>query len=309
VIQNSEQSKRFSFLIGIGQNNPACGARHATQKIHFETLKLKSPLYAQISNLKSQISPLNIMPLRIFWLLLLAGIVFYILKRRRTSLICWSFSIVWLFIISFTFLPELLVKSLENRFPSLLTIPQFNPKDSVNILVLGSGYTENRILPPNDQLSLNSLCRLTEAIRLHKLLNKSRIVLFGSASGENVTGPEPFIATALALGVNRNDIYYLGRPKNTQMEAFDYTNTFGTDRKLVLVTDAVHMPRAMFLFRLSGQSPIAAPTNHLVKSDRKEGISEWGPSSSNIAMMEYCMHEIGGLIYARLFFRRLGYEW
>ena len=205
--------------------------------------------------------------------------------------------------ISFSFLPELLLKSLEKRFPPLLEISQFNPKDSVYILVLGAGYTDNKNLPPNDQLSLNSLARITEAIRLHRLLNKSIIVLSGSVSGENVTNAEPFVKTALALGVDENAICLLGTPENTQMEAFDYTKKFGTKNILILVTDAIHMPRAMLLFRKAGQSPIPSPTNHMVKSDRKNGIRDWFPASSNIAMMEYAMHEIGGLVYARLFYR------
>jgi uncharacterized SAM-binding protein YcdF (DUF218 family) len=87
------------------------------------------------------------------------------------------------------------------------------------------------------------------------------------------------------------------------MEAFDYTKKFGTNNTLILVTDAIHMPRAMFLFRKEGQSPIPSPTNHMVKSYWKNGITDWFPASSNISMMEYAMHEIGGLVYARLFYR------
>ena len=116
-----------------------------------------------------------LMPLTIFWLILLAGLFFYILKRKRTGLVCGVFSIIWLAMITSPFLPDLLVKSLENRFPPLLEISQINPKDSVNILVFGAGYTENKNLPPNDQLSSNSLCRLSEAIRLHRVLNPSQL--------------------------------------------------------------------------------------------------------------------------------------
>jgi len=244
-----------------------------------------------------------IMPLTIFWLILIAGILLFLLKRKRTGLVCGFFSIVWLAMISFSFLPELLVRSLENRFAPLLEISQFNPKDSVYILVLGSGYTDNKNLPSNDQLSLNSLGRLTEAIRLHRLLNASQLILFGSVPGDNVSEAAPFLQTALALGVNENEIRLLGIPENTKIEAFDYTKKFGTKNTLILVTDAIHMPRAMLLFRKAGQSPIPSPTNHLVKSDWKNGISNWLPSSSNIAMMEYATHEYGGLIYARLFYR------
>jgi uncharacterized SAM-binding protein YcdF (DUF218 family) len=243
------------------------------------------------------------MPLSLFWLILLGGLLFYILKRKRAGLFSVFFSIVWLAMISFPFLPEILVKSLEKRYPPLLEISQFNLEDTVNILVLGGGYTDNKNLPPNDQLSLNSLVRLTEAIRLHRLLNASQLVLSGSVHDENVNEAEPFMKTALALGVDENAIRLLGTPENTQMEAFDYTKKFGTNNTLILVTDAIHMPRAMFLFEKAGQIPIPAPTNHLVKSNWKNGISDWFPSSSNIAMMENAMHEIGGLVYARLFYR------
>jgi uncharacterized SAM-binding protein YcdF (DUF218 family) len=243
------------------------------------------------------------MPLTIFWLILLTGIAIYLLKRKRTGLVFGFFSIIWLAMISFSFLPELLVKSLENHFPPLLEISKFNPKDSVYILVLGSGYSDNKSLPPNDQLSLNSLGRLTEAVRLHRLLNASQLILFGSVPGDDVSESAPFLQTALALGVDENEIRLLGTPENTQMEAFDYTKKFGTNNTLILVTDAIHMPRAMFLFEKAGQIPIPAPTNHLVKSDWKNGISDWFPSSSNIAMMESAMHEIGGLVYARMFYK------
>jgi uncharacterized SAM-binding protein YcdF (DUF218 family) len=243
------------------------------------------------------------MPLTIFWLILIAGILLFLLKRKRTGLVCGFFSIFWLAMISLPFLPTLLVKSLENRFPPLLEISQFNPNDSIYILVLGSGYTVNKNLPSNDQLSMNSLSRLIEAIRLHRLLNASQLVLYGSVHDKNDNEAEPFMKTALYLGVNENEIRFLGTPENTKMEAFDYTKKFGTNNTLILVTDAIHMPRAMFLFEKAGQIPIPATTNHLVKSDWKNGISDWFPSSSNIAMMESAMHEIGGLVYARMFYK------
>jgi uncharacterized SAM-binding protein YcdF (DUF218 family) len=240
------------------------------------------------------------MPLTIFWLILLTGIVLQLLKGKRTGLVCGFFSIVWLAMISLPFLPDLLVKSLEIRYAPLLEITQFNPKDSVYILVLGAGYTDNKNLPPDDQLSSNSLCRLSEAIRLHRLLNESLIVLSGSMQGQKVSEAELFMQTALALGVEETEIRLLGTPKNTGMEAYDYTRKFGTNKSLILVTDAIHMPRAMFLFRKDGQNPIPAPTNHLVKSDRKIKLSDWGPSALNIYKMENAMHEIIGLAWAKL---------
>ena len=76
----------------------------------------------------------------------------------------------------------------------------------------------------------------------------------------------------------------------------------------LLVTDAIHMPRAMLLFQKAGQKPIAAPTNHLVKSKQKQDISDWGPSALNIEKMEYAMHEIFGLAWVKTGVRSRG-EW
>jgi uncharacterized SAM-binding protein YcdF (DUF218 family) len=240
------------------------------------------------------------MPLTIFWIIFMVGIFLFLLKRKRTGLVFGFFSIVWLAMISLPFLPPLLVKSLENRYSTLLEISQFHSNDTVNILVLGTGSIVNKDLPPSDQLSLIALGRLSEGIRLHRLLRASRLILYGL---KNVIGQESFIQTALALGVEKEDIDLLGIPENTRMESLEYTSKFRTNNTLILVTDAIHMPRAMFLFEKAGQIPIPAPTNHLVKSDWKNGISDWLPSSSNIAMMEYAMHEIGGLVYARMFYR------
>lgn len=242
-------------------------------------------------------------PLTIFWLILIAGFFLFLLKRKRACMVFGIFSIIWLSLISVSFLPVFLVRSLENRFHPLLETSELNSKDSVNILVLGSGYIFNKNLPPNDQLSYNSLGRVTEAIRLHRLLNRSLLVLPGSAPSENKDKPGLFIQTAIALGVNENEIRFFGTHDNTQMEAIDYTNKFGTQNTLILVTDAVHMPRAMFFLEKAGQLPIPSPANHLVKSDWNNGIKDWFPVSANIAMMEYAMYEIEGMLYARLFYK------
>lgn len=240
------------------------------------------------------------MPLAIFWIILLTGIALCLLKRKRTGLIFCFYSIVWLAMISFPFVPRLLVKSLENRFPPLTEISQIQSADSIHILILGGGYTSNKALPPNDQLELNSLGRLLEGIRLHRLLPASIIILSGSLPVENISEAELFKQTALDSGVEKKEIKLLSIPQNTRMEALEYTGKFGTDKRLILVTDAIHMPRAMFLFQKAGQKPIPAPTNHMVKSDRRNGISDWGPSAENIDRMEYAMHEIFGLARAKI---------
>jgi uncharacterized SAM-binding protein YcdF (DUF218 family) len=240
------------------------------------------------------------MPLTIFWIILLTGIVLYFLKRKRTGLGLVFFSVLWLAIISTPFLPHLLVSSLEKRFPPLLELPKLPANDTVYILVLGGGHMENVNLPPNDQLSLSSVSRLLEGIRLHRLSPGSRMVFSGIAKNYNYSHATVMRQSALSMGVEEEKISLLPTSVNTQAEAIDYAKKFGTGNTLILVTDAIHMPRAMFLFQKAGQSPIPAPTNHLVKSNRRMRLEDWGPSSENIAMMEYAMHEMLGMVWAKL---------
>ena len=243
------------------------------------------------------------MPLTIFWFIFAAGLIFFLLKIKRAAIICCILSIIWMVIISLPFLPDHLVKSLEKRYPPLISTSQFDTTDSVYIFVLGAGYTENLNLPSIDQLSQNSLCRLSEALRLHILLKTSLLVLDGSPGDNQFRKSEIFKNTAISLGVEENEIRVLGNPANTRMEATDFTTKFGTNNTLILVTDAIHMPRAMFLFQKAGQKPIPAPTNHLIKSASGMDIHDWVPSALNIYKIEYAMHEIIGSIWAKFTYK------
>jgi uncharacterized SAM-binding protein YcdF (DUF218 family) len=239
------------------------------------------------------------MPFTIFWIILLIGIILYLFKRKRSGLGLVFFSVLWLAIVTTPFLPHLLVSSLEKRFPPLFELPKLPTNDTVYILVLGGGVMENINLPPNDQLSLSSVCRLLEGIRLHRLSPGSHMVFSGISRDRKYSHATVLRQSALSMGVEEKEISILPTSVNTQEEALDFTKKFGTRNTLILVTDAIHMLRAMFLFQKAGQSPIPAPTNHLVKSDHRNGIEDWGPSSENIAMMEYAMHEMLGMVWAK----------
>jgi uncharacterized SAM-binding protein YcdF (DUF218 family) len=245
-----------------------------------------------------------IMPLTIFWLVLLTGIVFYLFKYKRTGLIFGSLSILWLTLISFPFVPSILVRSLEDRFPPLIEISRVPKAGPIYILVLGGGRSEYKNLSSKGKPMLDSLSRLSEGIRLHSLLPGSHLVFSGTSKGQKYSHAELLKQAAIGMGVNEKEISLLPTSENTRMEAFDFTNKFGTGNALILVTDAIHMPRAMLLFRKAGQSPIPAPTNYMMKSEGKKHLRDYGPSPLNISKMGYALHEIFGLIWAEIGVRR-----
>jgi uncharacterized SAM-binding protein YcdF (DUF218 family) len=244
------------------------------------------------------------MPVIIFLVIFLTGIVLYFCKFIRAGLIVGFLSVLWLTVISFPFVPSILVRSLEDRFPPLSEISQVPKGGTINILVLGGGRSEYKNLSSKGKPTLDSLSRLSEGIRLHSLLPGSHLVFSGMSKGQKYSHAEILKQAAMAMGVEEKEISLLPTSENTKMEAFDFTNKFGTNNTLIIVTDAIHMPRAILLFRKAGQSPIPAPTNYTMKSQQNKYLSNWRPSAHNIVRMEYPLHEILGLIWAEIGVRR-----
>jgi uncharacterized SAM-binding protein YcdF (DUF218 family) len=244
--------------------------------------------------LKEVLSTL-IMPLPIFWILVIISVFFLIIKKYKIGKILAAISFIWLFVISTPFIPNLLIKSLENQYSSLL-YPEKEIKDSlVNILVLGGGHTSDISLPANNQLSDAALGRLIEGIRLQRLIPKSKLIVSGYNGDDEQTQAIVLKNTAKSLGVNEKDIYLQEQPKNTKEEAQSYFAKFGKTGTLIVVTSASHMPRAIREFQKVGLNPIAAPTNHIIKNSKNESI-KWLPSSSCIKNMEIAIHEYVGMI-------------
>ena len=53
-------------------------------------------------------------------------------------------------------------------------------------------------------------------------------------------------------------------PSTTKEEAQAFTDKYGKEVQVIVVTNALHMPRAIKTFQEQGLKPIAAPTNFIV---------------------------------------------
>jgi uncharacterized SAM-binding protein YcdF (DUF218 family) len=102
------------------------------------------------------------------------------------------------------------------------------------------------------------------------------------------------------LGLDPAEMDVSDLPKNTQAEAFEYVRKFGKQKKLVIVTDATHMPRAMRIFKDSGLDAVPAPTNFYIRHGTKENRWSWIPSGEYINLMEIAMHEYAGMFWYKL---------
>lgn len=241
---------------------------------------------------------LLLQPLSVFWLLLIP-IPFIRKKHSRLATYLLLIALLWLALASTPPLPTLLVESLERQYEPLLQAPSFHSPS--HILVLGGGHVSDERLPPNDQLSEQALSRLVEGIRLHRLIPGSKLVLSGYARpGIPITQAEVLAKTAISLGINPKDTLMVTTPHNTRQEAIDYKKKFGSVNSLLLVTNAIHMPRAMMHFKRAGLAPTPAPTNHFIKWDRLSSRFSLRPSSGNLKRMNAALHEYVGFVWGKV---------
>ena len=235
-------------------------------------------------------------PLNHFWLALLAGLFLYWLGKRGSR---WAigYALCWLFLISVSPLPVYLAQQRESRHPVLWQIP--DSLAAPHILVLGGGHSIAPTLPPNDQLSPKALARLAEGIRLKQQHPGAKLIGSGNSMSQRTPQATVLMNTAVALGIAPSDTLQSTVPYNTETESIAYAQRFGTTTPLVLVTSALHMPRALFWFRQQGIDAIPAPTGHYVKPDPEKSPYGWKPSATKIEITGVLLHEWAGMIYAK----------
>ena len=168
-----------------------------------------------------------------------------------------------------------------------------------------------------------------------------KLILSGPAVDKPVSQASMAAKAAVGLGVNPDDTRLLEHPLNTWQEAQLYAQYYGKRNgsgrekenahadandedndnhnnnnhrhkkdasQLILVTSAIHMLRAHYLFREKGFDPIPAPTAHLVKREQYRtsnqalsfSFSYWKPGLGGIKLMKHYLHEVIGIWYARL---------
>ena len=252
--------------------------------------------------LKKIISAL-FLPLPVCALFLIAGLILlWFTGRQRLGRILVSFGAATLLLFSNTSIPNLLLQPLERPYPPALVTPEqvtsLTEPPVKWIVVLGAGDTYSPSLPPTTQLHDTSLARIIEALRLHKELPESKLVLSEGTTIENVPVAEVMGGAMRALGVEEKDLVLETQSRDTEESAQFVQPIVGKDR-FILVTSASHMRRSQALFRKLGMEPIAAPTDYEVSSQGLR-LSDFYPSVGELHKADLALHEYLGLAWAKL---------
>lgn len=149
------------------------------------------------------------------------------------------------------------------------------------------------------RLSESSLYRLAEGVRLAKLLPRARLVTSGGSFSGCASSARLMTEVAHAWGINPDRIVVQDKPVNTAGEARAMAGRVQANERVILVTSAFHMHRAMDLFQDLGINVLPAPTNHLVDPSRdQKHIGHQLPQSGYIEYAERTLWEWLGLVWA-----------
>jgi uncharacterized SAM-binding protein YcdF (DUF218 family) len=83
---------------------------------------------------------------------------------------------------------------------------------------------------------------------------------------------------ALVLGIDQSRIAIENKAKDTAEQAIEIKRLVKNDR-IVLVTSAIHMPRAMALFTKQGIDCVSAPTDFFIRRTNLRGRHRGGDSN------------------------------
>lgn len=246
-------------------------------------------------------------PLPLIFCLFLIGLyLLWFTKKQKLGKIFVSLGAFVLLLLSYSFVPDALLVSLENDYNAYPTVSTENIVTPQNIkqpvkyvVVLGAGHTSDPKLPLTSQLSKESLFRLIEGIRIHRVNPTSKLIFTGGGSYNSIATATVMTDLAIELGVNRSEIITETSPKDTKDEA-RIVKTIVEDSAFILVTSASHMPRSIAIFNKLGMYPTAAPTEHNVKQSQAVGPGLFFPGASNLHKAEKAVYEYLGFIWAKL---------
>ncbi len=216
--------------------------------------------------------------------------------RKRVGVIVFCFGVLWFVLFVITPLPIWLCACYER---SVTAYPMTDPrmKDAqIPVLSLGGGISDDPHLVDSDRLTPASRARLIRSVSIYRLAPGRKIIFSGSSTFAALDNADVTAQAALDVGVDPADTLKLKHCYTTREEAREFAKRFGK-RPFFLVTDAIHMPRALQSFRALGLKPMPVPCNYLVQFGQKSNPYHWKPDFAKAMVTKRLFHEYAGTLY------------
>lgn len=212
---------------------------------------------------------------------------YYSFKKSRWI---WAAFILLFLAASTRILPAKLVQNYEAKTPVLIHTV-LDSTETYYIHILGAGYSLDERLPATSQLSVYALPRLVEGIRISRFLPHYKIVTSGNSRLGLESQASVARRAAVELGIPFENCEILSTPKNTSEEVKAFATKFGSDKKVVVVSTAMHLPRALMLYEKFGIHAIGAPTSFKVKIGVNDSNGLSFPSIKSTDLMSEYLRE------------------
>lgn len=202
-------------------------------------------------------------PIAIMGLLLGLGTLLLWWGRVRAARALLSLAFAFFVLVGLTPLPDVMMRSLEDRFPR----PAVDLGEVAGAIVLGGGTGSARVAEERDTYLLSeSAERLTAALGLRAQAPDLTIVFAGYHGTVHARGLSEGDITRrliLDLGLDPARFLFEERSRNTfENAALTYELVHPKDaRPWLLVTSAFHMPRSVAVFRAVGFEVVPYPVD------------------------------------------------
>ena len=213
---------------------------------------------------------------------------------RRGAQICIGLGIVVIVVFSLPLTSSFLIRSLESRHP----LPAHGTELNADVVVLLGGGV---------RLPSDSSIRTELGPGSDRLLAAFQLWMSGSAPNILVTSGNPSIIPSEATltaeilkswGVPENAIIKEENSQNTLQNAVRTGQILRERRmnRVLLVTSATHMPRAMALFHREKLEVVAVAADHWI-TDSKLTWGDFVPRSTSLDGSSRVLHEYIGMFY------------
>ncbi|WP_233186217.1 YdcF family protein [Thermotoga sp. KOL6] len=167
------------------------------------------------------------------------------------------------------------------------------PRNAV-IVVLGGGVERGTRL--GDSLKDSTLRRLMAGFQIHK---ETGFPVLLSGGGFSQIKPEAVVMKEylLSLGVSEKDILVESRSKNTYENAIFTKEILGGDTPIILVTDSIHMRRALFTFKRFFKTVVPYPAGCYFGTPE---FIDFFPNSTSFYLNSRAVYEWIGILWYNL---------
>lgn len=232
-----------------------------------------------------------------------AGMLLLILKKKET-LSKWFLGIVLtcLFLLSFRPFSNYLLWGLEKKYAPLVNFDYL--QDIHYIVILTAWDNDDPTVPYTSNIGYSSERRVLEAHRIYMHLPQTKIII----SGDKISA-QMMTKLMVLLGIQREKIIIDDRAANTRESAINVKKMV-SGKPFVLVTSAIHLPRAMISFNGQGLKPVPAPADFLFGYYQKFSIpldrpfSYYIPNVNSFMDSNSALYECLGISY--YYIRSLG---